>query len=165
MSKFVKKLTQYLPQHSDVFGLKIFADSSVPKHKLEHTANVLYQYLDNDEDGKVDNAKVLKALVKRNGGMIINDTPQSEEIIEPKYRWITEKYDFNYSRLYTNEIRPDLICVKPTIIKIIFFSNPPIFWLDYFFALRRVINYHSSVSLDKSFENFCIINFTILVVI
>ena len=67
MSKFVKKLTQYLPQHSDVFGLKIFADSSVPKHKLEHTANVLYQYLDNDEDGKVDNTKVLKALVRRNG--------------------------------------------------------------------------------------------------
>ena len=107
MSKFVKKLSQYLPQHSNAFGLKIFADSSVPKHKLEHTANVLYQYLDNDEDGKVDNAKVLKALVKRNGGMIINDTPQSEEIIEPKYRRITEKYDFNYSRLYTNEIRPE----------------------------------------------------------
>ena len=79
----------------------------MPKHKLEHTANVLYQYLDNDEDGKVDNAKVLKALVKRNGGMIINDTPQSEEIIEPKYRRITEKYDFNYSRLYTNEIKPE----------------------------------------------------------
>ena len=107
MPKFVKKLSQYLPQHSDVFGLKIFADSSVPKHKLEHTANVLYQYLDNDEDGKVDNAKVLKVLAKTNGGMIINDTPQSEEIIEPKYRRITEKYDFNYSRLYTNEIRPE----------------------------------------------------------
>ena len=90
MSKFVKKLSQYLPQYSDFFGLKIFADSPVPKHKLEHTTEVLYQYLDNDEDGKVDNAKVLKALVKRNGGMIINNTPQSEEINEPKYRRITE---------------------------------------------------------------------------
>ena len=70
MSKFVKKLSQYLPQYSDIFGLKIFADSSVPKHKLQHAANILYQYSDNDEDGNVDNAKALKALVKRNGGMI-----------------------------------------------------------------------------------------------
>ena len=107
MSRFVKKLSQYLPQHSDVFGLKIFADSSVTKDKLEHTANVLYQYLDNDEDGKADNPNVLQALVNRNGGMIINATPQSEAIIEPKYRRITEKYDFNYSRLYLNEIRPE----------------------------------------------------------
>ena len=90
MSKFVKKLSQYLPQHSDVFGLKMVADSSVPKYKLEYTANILYQYLDNDEDGNVDNATVLKALVKRNGGMIINDTTQSEEVIEPKYRQIIE---------------------------------------------------------------------------
>ena len=107
MSRFVKELSQYLPQHSDVFGLKIFADSSVPKDKLQHAANVLYQYLDNDEDGKADNPNVLQALANRNGGMIINATPQSEAIIEPKYRRITKKYDFNYSRLYTNEVRPE----------------------------------------------------------
>ena len=107
MSRFVKELSQYLPQHRDVFGLKIFADSSVPKDKLEHTTNILFQYLDNNEDGKADNPKVLQALIDRNGGMIINATPQSEAIIEPKYRRITEKYDFNYSRLYPNEIRPE----------------------------------------------------------
>jgi len=107
MSQFVKELSQYLAQHRDVFGLKIFADASVPEQKLEHTANILYQYLDNDENGKVDNINVLQALINRNGGMIINATPQSEAIIEPKYRHITEKYDFNYSRLYINEIRPE----------------------------------------------------------
>ena len=106
MPEFTRKLSQYLPQIRDVFGLKIFADAAVPKYKLEHTANVLYQYLDNNEDGIVDNEKVLQSLLQRNGGMIINDTPQSEELIEPKYRHITEKYNFNYSRLYTNEIRP-----------------------------------------------------------
>ena len=38
---------------------------------------ILYQYLENDVDGKVDNPKFLKALVKRNGGMIINNAPQA----------------------------------------------------------------------------------------
>ena len=82
----------------------MFTDSSVPKR---NTTNILFQYLDNNEDGKADNPKVLQALIDRNGGMIINATPQSEAIIEPKYRRITEKYDFNYSRLYPNEIRPE----------------------------------------------------------
>ena len=87
---FVKRMSRYLPQYSDVFALKIFADSSVPKYKLEHTAKVLFQRLDNDEDRNIDNTKALKVLVKRNGGMIINDTTQSEEVIEPKYRQIIE---------------------------------------------------------------------------
>ena len=51
MYQFVKKLSQYLPQVRKVFGLRIFADSSIPEYKIDHVANVLYQYLDNDENG------------------------------------------------------------------------------------------------------------------
>ena len=107
MPRFVKELSKYLPQARDVFGLKIFADSSVPSSQIDHAANVLFQYIDNDEDGFADNPKVLNAMLNRNGGMIINATTQSEAIIQPKYRRTTEKYDFNYSRLYTNEVRPE----------------------------------------------------------
>ena len=44
-------MSQYLPQVRKVFGLRIFADSSIPEYKIDHVANVLYQYLDNDENG------------------------------------------------------------------------------------------------------------------
>ena len=50
--------------YRDVFELKVYADSSVPKHGLEHTFNLLSRYLDADEDGGVECAKVLKVLSK-----------------------------------------------------------------------------------------------------
>ena len=79
MPRFVKELSKYLPQVRDVFGLKIFADSSVPSSQIDHAANVLFQYIDNDEDGFADNPKVLNAMLNRNGGMIINATTQSAQ--------------------------------------------------------------------------------------
>ena len=38
----------------DVFGLYIYAYPEVNDLKLLHTANIMAQYLDNDEDGNVD---------------------------------------------------------------------------------------------------------------
>ena len=40
-------------QYINVFGINIIAQESVPDIKVEHVANVLAQYLDNDEDGEV----------------------------------------------------------------------------------------------------------------
>lgn len=45
-----------------VFGIDIYAVASVDDTKLLHAANVMAQYLDNNEDGVVDNPKVLKAM-------------------------------------------------------------------------------------------------------
>ena len=59
MPRFVKELSEYFPQVRDVFGLKIFADSSVPSSQVDHAANVLFQYIDNDEDGFADKSKAL----------------------------------------------------------------------------------------------------------
>ncbi|MEC8778888.1 MAG: hypothetical protein VXX28_07625, partial [Verrucomicrobiota bacterium] len=47
----------------EVFGLRVLATSSVPDAKVLHTANVLAEYLDNDENGSVDQPEVLTKLL------------------------------------------------------------------------------------------------------
>ena len=46
----------------EVFGLRVLATSGVSEAKTLHTANVLAEYLDNDEDGNIDQPEVLAAL-------------------------------------------------------------------------------------------------------
>ena len=47
----------------EVFGLRVLATSSVSDAKVLHTANVLAEYLDNDENGTVDQTEVLAKLL------------------------------------------------------------------------------------------------------
>ncbi|HAD21246.1 MAG TPA: hypothetical protein DCF87_03920 [Opitutae bacterium] len=47
----------------EVFGLRVLATDSVPDAKVLHTANVLAEYLDNDENGTVDQSEVLAKLL------------------------------------------------------------------------------------------------------
>ena len=47
----------------EVFGLRVLATSSVSDAKVLHTANVLAEYLDNDENGTVDQTEVLSKLL------------------------------------------------------------------------------------------------------
>ena len=91
MPRFVKDLSEYLPQVRDVFGLKIFADLSVPSSQVDHAANVLFQYIDNDEDGFADNPKVLNAMLNRNGGMIIFESVEVESVNKRKYQHIIDE--------------------------------------------------------------------------
>jgi hypothetical protein len=46
----------------EVFGIPIYAVEAVDDAKLLHTANVTAQYLDNNEDGIVDNQAVLSVM-------------------------------------------------------------------------------------------------------
>lgn len=64
-------------QHVDVFGLHVYASSDVAADKVRHAAGVMAQYLDNDEDGKADDAKVLQALQAKNAAIFIFARPDS----------------------------------------------------------------------------------------
>jgi hypothetical protein len=53
----------------NVFGVRVCASSRVPDDKLLHTANILAEYLDNDEDGNADDPLVVETLL-RNGAFL-----------------------------------------------------------------------------------------------
>ena len=54
-----------------VFGIPIYAKKRVEDDRLLHAANILAQYLDNDEDGVVDNQLVLDAMLDVNAFMVM----------------------------------------------------------------------------------------------
>jgi len=69
MEKAVKPLR--FTKQIEVFGLHIYATESVADDKMIHAANILAEYLDNDEDGVPDNQLVLEALVKHNTSIVM----------------------------------------------------------------------------------------------
>ena len=72
---YTKDFTKYV----NVFGVNVFASESVSDSKLQHAANVLAQYLDNDKDGIADNRKVVDALVANNSWLYMFADEDEEE--------------------------------------------------------------------------------------
>ena len=71
----------------DVFDISIYAVSGVTDDKLLHAANVMAQYLDNDEDGVVDNPAVVNKMVENNAFMVMWKR-ESDLNINPPDNWI-----------------------------------------------------------------------------
>jgi hypothetical protein len=65
-----------------VFGIDIYAVSGVQDAKLLHAANVMAQYLDNDEDGVVDNQLVLDKMLE-NKAFLVMWASENDLNIEP----------------------------------------------------------------------------------
>lgn len=55
----------------DVFGVKIWATDEVDEAKLLHAANVMAQYLDNDEDCRVDDPDVLESMLDDGAAVVM----------------------------------------------------------------------------------------------
>ena len=54
-----------------VFGIPIYAFYNVEDSKLLHAANIMAQYLDNDENGTVDNSLLLSTLLNNEAVLFI----------------------------------------------------------------------------------------------
>lgn len=54
-----------------VFGIPIYAVTAVDDAKLLHAANIMAQYLDNNEDGTVDNQLVIDKMLENNAFMVM----------------------------------------------------------------------------------------------
>jgi hypothetical protein len=55
----------------DVFGIPIYAVAAVDDQRLLHAANIMAQYLDNNEDGVIDNPLVIDAMLAANAFMVM----------------------------------------------------------------------------------------------
>ena len=63
LSSFNKKVV--------VFGIDLYAVKEVEDTKLLHAANVMAQYLDNDEDGLIDNQLVLNKMLENKAFLVM----------------------------------------------------------------------------------------------
>ncbi len=65
-----------------VFGIDIYAVAAVEDENLLHAANVMAQYLDNDEDGDVDDQLVLEKMLE-NKAFLVMWSRESDLDIDP----------------------------------------------------------------------------------
>ncbi len=84
VSESDKNYFKYFCKTTEVFGIKIYATEGVKNEKLLHAASIMAEYLDNDEDGVVDNQKILDKIIDRKvwllvieKGLDIDDVPNS----------------------------------------------------------------------------------------
>lgn len=69
-----------------VFNIPIYAVNEVDDNKLLHAANVMAQYLDNDEDGFVDDQNVLEAMIQNQAFVVMWKKENDLNIDPPSYR-------------------------------------------------------------------------------
>lgn len=65
-------------QYVNVFGVHVVADERVDADKVLHAAGVLAQYLDNDQDGEVDNEDVLEEMLDFDATLFMFDDEDRE---------------------------------------------------------------------------------------
>jgi hypothetical protein len=88
----------------DVFGIHIYASANTPDDKVLHAARVLAQYLDNNQDGKPDNQRVVDAMVKRQVTLVM---ARDEEELRSFNNNLYTAGPSPYQDLYPGETHPN----------------------------------------------------------
>tara|TARA_X000001036_G_scaffold85584_1_gene77733 strand:- start:433 stop:1314 length:882 start_codon:yes stop_codon:yes gene_type:complete len=80
VSESDKNYFKYFCKTTEIFGIKIYATDKVDNEKMLHAASILAEYLDNDEDGQVDNQKVVDKLIEKNVWLLLvkNESDQDD---------------------------------------------------------------------------------------
>lgn len=85
----------------NVFGVKVLASNGVPDKKLRHAANVMAQYLDNNEDGVPDNQTLVNVMVENGATLVM---VKEERDIDN----VTINFDVDFAQdLYASEVHID----------------------------------------------------------
>ena len=67
------------PKKINIFGINILASAKVEDSKIIHAAKIMAQYLDNDENGIVDNQAVVDKLVSVDATLIMFESELEAE--------------------------------------------------------------------------------------
>ena len=91
----------------NVFGVTLYATSTVSDQDLLHAANIMAQYLDNDEDSIIDNPLVLDKMIENQSSMVLFGTENSKDqrAAFNSARNIEDQYKLQ--DLYGSEIHPN----------------------------------------------------------
>lgn len=102
------KLMAFAPAFSkyiNVFGVHVFATKRTPDSKILHAAAVLAEYLDNDEDGKPDNLRVVDALSSRDAYLEIFANERELERVHDRGKHFEEGFHYGISQ-FVEETNP-----------------------------------------------------------
>ncbi len=101
-------LARLFSKQVDVFGIQVLATTDTPDDKVQHAANVMAQYLDNDADGVPDNPRVIQSMLKNKATLVMFATARdSERAMEDLDRNRTDQLDSMILQdLYGEETRP-----------------------------------------------------------
>ena len=79
----ITALEQAFSKKTSVFGIPIYVTEQTPDEAMLHAANVMAQYLDNDEDGQPDNALVVEHMLEQGATLIMTkDEAEIETLFE-----------------------------------------------------------------------------------
>jgi len=95
-------LSDTFPLHTQVFGISIRGTSGTSKDLMEHAANVMAQYLDNNEDGVPDNQSVVDHMISKGATLLMASNSSAFE----KASAALTPSDA-YQDLLGNEVKPD----------------------------------------------------------
>lgn len=87
-----------------VFGINLIATAKVEDLKLLHAANIMAEYLDNNQDGVVDDSKVIANMLKRKATLAMFESDSEMEKLEED---IEVSNIGNYQDLFDDETRPN----------------------------------------------------------
>ncbi len=90
-------------KETEVFDIKIYATDGVEDARMLHAANVLAEYLDNNEDGYVDDSMIHHHIKKRKASLVLykDEDEKEAEVAKNAFIWSFQQ------DLYNMEIFPE----------------------------------------------------------
>ena len=85
-----KAINKFFPKQIEVYGVKIIGTENTPLNNIKKAANILNQWLDNNNDGNPDNYLVIDALIKNNAILVMG---QSEDDLENSFENLIDVLD------------------------------------------------------------------------